>query len=99
MWRAGFGRGFGPWSFCEHTFYVSWKWAQSIVLVFCIQASLVLRDFTLRVFAIMRFRGEKSRKKIVKYNFAVTVYGGGMNVARPPAGHILPVSVWEGALS
>jgi hypothetical protein len=23
MWRAGFGRGFGPWSFCEHTFYVS----------------------------------------------------------------------------
>jgi hypothetical protein len=26
-------------------------------------------------------------------NFAVAVYGGGVTVARAPAGHILPVSV------
>ena len=31
-----------------------------------IQASLVIRDLTLRVFAITRFRGKKSREKIVQ---------------------------------
>ena len=33
---------------------------------FQIQASLVIRDLTLRVFAITRFRGKKSREKIVQ---------------------------------
>jgi hypothetical protein len=45
-----------------------------------VQATLVIRDLTLRVFAITRFRGKKSRDKIVQYNFAVTVYGGGVTV-------------------
>jgi hypothetical protein len=46
-----------------------------------IQASLVIRDLTLRVFAITRFRGMGgTREKIVDYNFTVTVYGGGVTV-------------------
>jgi hypothetical protein len=45
-------------------------------------ASLVIRDLTLRVFAITRFRGKKSCEKIIQYNFAVTVYGGGVTVWR-----------------
>jgi hypothetical protein len=46
-----------------------------------IQASLVKRDLTLRVFALTRCR-EKNRENIVQYNFAVTVYGGGVTVWR-----------------
>jgi hypothetical protein len=46
-----------------------------------VQVSLVIRDLTLRVFAITQFRGENS-EKIVDYNFAVTVYGGGVTVWR-----------------
>jgi hypothetical protein len=45
-----------------------------------IQASLVIRDLTLCVFAITRFR-EKTVRKLYS-NFAVTVYGGGVIVWR-----------------
>jgi hypothetical protein len=34
--------------------------------------------------------GKKAVRKLYS-NFAVTVYGGGVTVARAPAGHILPV--------
>ena len=47
-----------------------------------IQASLVIRDLTLRVFAITRFRGKKKAVKKLYSNFAVTVYGGGVTVWR-----------------
>jgi hypothetical protein len=40
-----------------------------------VQASLI------RIFAITRFR-ENSCEKIVQYNFAVTVYGGGVTAWR-----------------
>ena len=40
-----------------------------------IQVSLVIRDLTLRVFAITRFREKKAVRKLYS-NFAVTVYGG-----------------------
>jgi hypothetical protein len=46
-----------------------------------VQASLVIRDLTLRVFAITRFRGKKAVRKLFS-NFAVTVYGGGVIVWR-----------------
>jgi hypothetical protein len=46
-----------------------------------IQASLVIRDLTLHVFAITRFSGEKAMEKLYS-NFAVTVYGGGVTVWR-----------------
>jgi hypothetical protein len=46
-----------------------------------IQATLVIRDLTLRVFAITRFRGKKAVRKLY-CNFAVTVYGGGVTVWR-----------------
>ena len=46
-----------------------------------IQASLVIRDLTLRVFAITRFRGKKAVRKLYS-NFAVTVYGGSVTVWR-----------------
>jgi hypothetical protein len=46
-----------------------------------IQATLVIRGLTLRVFAITRFRGEKAVRKLYS-NFAVTVYGGGVTVWR-----------------
>ena len=46
-----------------------------------IQASLVIRDLTLRVFAITRFRGKKAVRKLYS-NFAVTEYGGGVTVWR-----------------
>jgi hypothetical protein len=45
-----------------------------------IQATLVIRDLTLRIFAIMQFRGKKPRK--LYSNFAVTLYGGGVTVWR-----------------
>jgi hypothetical protein len=48
---------------------------------FVIQASLVIRDLTLRVFTITRFRGKKAVRKLYS-NFAVTVYGGGVTVWR-----------------
>ena len=46
-----------------------------------VQASLVIRDLTLRVFAITRFRGKKAVRRLYS-NFAVTVYGGGVTVWR-----------------
>ena len=46
-----------------------------------VQASLVIRDLTLRVFAITRFREKKTVRKLYS-NFAVTVYGGGVTVWR-----------------
>jgi hypothetical protein len=46
-----------------------------------IQATLVIRDLTLRVFAITRLRGKKAVRKLYS-NFAVTVYGGGVTVWR-----------------
>jgi hypothetical protein len=46
-----------------------------------LQSTLVIRDLTLRVFAITRFRGEKAVRKLYS-NFAVTVYGGGGTVWR-----------------
>ena len=46
-----------------------------------IQASLVIRDLTLRVFAITRFREKKAVRKLYS-SFAVTVYGGGVTVWR-----------------
>ena len=46
-----------------------------------IQASLVIRDLNLRVFAITRFREKKAVRKLYS-NFAVTVYGGGVTVWR-----------------
>jgi hypothetical protein len=61
---------------------------------FLIQASLVIRDLTSRVFAITRFRGGKSREKIVQYNFAITMYGGGVTVcARTSWSHLTSISV------
>ena len=47
-----------------------------------VQASLVIRDFTLRIFAITRFRGKKKAVRKLYSNFAVTVYGGGVTVWR-----------------
>jgi hypothetical protein len=47
-----------------------------------VQATLVIRDLTLRVFAIPRFRGGKKAVRKLYSNFAVTVYGGGVNVWR-----------------
>jgi hypothetical protein len=44
-----------------------------------VQATLVIRDLTLRVFAITPFRGGKAARKLYS-NFAVTVYGGGVTV-------------------
>jgi hypothetical protein len=41
----------------------------------------VIRDLTLRVFAITRFRGKKAVRKLYS-NFAVTVYGGDVTVWR-----------------
>jgi hypothetical protein len=57
--------------------------------MYIIQASLVIYDLTLCVFAITQFKG----KAVIKLygNFAVTMYGGGVTVERAPAGHILPV--------
>jgi hypothetical protein len=46
-----------------------------------LQVSLVIRDLTLRVFAITRFRGKKAVRKFYS-NFAVTVYGGDVIVWR-----------------
>ena len=46
-----------------------------------VQASLVIRDLTLRVFAITRFREKKAVRKLYS-NFAVTVYGGGVTLWR-----------------
>ena len=46
-----------------------------------LQASLIIRDLTLRVFAITRFREKKAVRKLYS-NFAVTVYGGGVTVWR-----------------
>jgi hypothetical protein len=54
---------------------------RSVAIGRMIQASLVIRELTLRVSAITRFR-ENSREKIVKYNITVTVYGGGVTVWR-----------------
>jgi hypothetical protein len=48
---------------------------------FTLQATLVIRDLTLRVFAITQFRGKKAVRKLYS-NFAVTVYGGGVTVWR-----------------
>jgi hypothetical protein len=45
-----------------------------------VQATLVIRDLTLRVFAITRL-GKKVVRKLYS-NFAVTVYGGGVTVWR-----------------
>jgi hypothetical protein len=50
-------------------------------IVVLIQASLVIRDLTLRVFAITRFRGKKAVRKLYS-NFAVTVHGGSVTVWR-----------------
>jgi hypothetical protein len=47
-----------------------------------VQASLVIRDLTLRVFAITRFRGKKKAVRKLYSNFAVTVYSGGVTVWR-----------------
>jgi hypothetical protein len=47
-----------------------------------IQETLLIRDLTLRVFAITRFRGEKKAVRKLYSNFAVTVYGGGLTVWR-----------------
>jgi sugar/nucleoside kinase (ribokinase family) len=58
-----------------------------------IQATLVIRDLTLRVSAITRFRGKKAVRKLYH------VWWWHDCVACAPAGHILPVSVWEGVLS
>jgi hypothetical protein len=55
--------------------------AQIFMLYIYIQASLVIPDLTLRVFATTRFRGEKAVRKLYS-NFAVTVYGGGVTVRR-----------------
>jgi hypothetical protein len=49
---------------------------------FKIQATLVIRDLTLRVFAITRFRGGKKAVRKLYSNFAVTVYGGGVTMWR-----------------
>ena len=65
---------------------VGWDWIH-------IQASLVIRDLTLRVFVLTRFGGKEKAVRKLYSNFAVTMYGGGVTVARAPAGHILPVSV------
>jgi hypothetical protein len=46
-----------------------------------IQATLIIRDLTLCVFAITRFRGKKAVRKLYS-NFEVTVYGGGVTVWR-----------------
>jgi hypothetical protein len=46
-----------------------------------LQASLIIRDLTLRIFAITRFREKKSVRKLYT-NFAVIVYDGGMTVWR-----------------
>jgi hypothetical protein len=46
-----------------------------------VQATLVIRDLTLHVFAITRFRGKKAVRKLYS-NFAATVYGGGVTVWR-----------------
>jgi hypothetical protein len=59
------------------------------LFIILVQASLVIRDLALHVFAITQFRG-KNREKIVQYNFAVTVYGGG---ARPSWSHLISISV------
>jgi hypothetical protein len=58
-----------------------------------IQATLVIRDLTLRVFAITRFRGEKSREKIVQSFCSHRVRWWRDCVARASTDHILPVSV------
>ena len=52
-----------------------------VALFFQVQASIVIRDLTLRVFAITRFREKKAVRKVYS-NFAVTVYGGGVTVWR-----------------
>ena len=54
----------------------------NINMVISIQASLVIRHLTLRVFAITRFRGKKKAVRKLYSNFAVTVYGGGVTVWR-----------------
>jgi hypothetical protein len=46
------------------------------------RATLVIRDLTLRVFAITRFRGGGETVIKLYSNFAVTVYGGGVTVWR-----------------
>jgi hypothetical protein len=46
-----------------------------------VQATLVIRDLTLRVFAITRFRGKKAARKLYS-NLAVIVYGGDVTVWR-----------------
>jgi hypothetical protein len=63
-------------------------------IVLCIQATLVIRDLTLRVFAITRFRGKKAVRKLYS-NCAVTVYGGGVTVWRPRTSwsHLTNISV------
>jgi hypothetical protein len=45
-----------------------------------VQASLVIRDLTLRVFAVKRYRGGGKPVRKLYSNFAVTVYGGGVTV-------------------
>jgi hypothetical protein len=46
-----------------------------------VQATLVIRDLNLRVFAITQFREKKAVRKLYS-NFAVTVYSGGVTVWR-----------------
>jgi hypothetical protein len=62
-----------------------------------IQASLVIRDLTLRVFTITRFREKKPWENCTV--ILQSPWWWRDCVARAPAGHILPVSVWEGVLS
>jgi hypothetical protein len=62
------------WRYLIGTFRV----AQFICIL---QATLVICDLTLRVFAITRFRGIKAVRKLYS-NFTVTVYGGGVTAWR-----------------
>jgi hypothetical protein len=52
-----------------------------LIIPNAIQATLVIRDLTLRVFAITRFRERKAVRKLYS-SFAVNVYGDGVTVWR-----------------
>jgi hypothetical protein len=56
-------------------------WCLEVSGVPVLQATLVIRDLTLRVFAITRCRGKKAVRNLYS-NFAVTVYGGVVTVWR-----------------
>jgi hypothetical protein len=56
--------------------------AELTTLLLEVLATLVIRDLTLRVFAITRLTGGKKAVGKLYSNFAVTVYGGGVTVWR-----------------